>query len=83
MIGSNENGKPDDIPFKADLTLAATPTPTGRDLAGQPYRSPSSDTSFEVRLHEHWRPLFRLLYQLYGTRYDFFYHVERVLEDSG
>jgi amylosucrase len=34
---------------------------------------------FEVRLQEHWLPLFGLLYELYGTRYDFFYHLEQIL----
>ncbi len=30
-------------------------------------------------MDEHWRPLFRLLFQLYGSRYDFFFHLEQVL----
>ncbi|QDV69877.1 Amylosucrase [Rosistilla carotiformis] len=34
---------------------------------------------FEVRLTQHWRPLFRLLMQLYGTRYDFFFHLQQIL----
>jgi amylosucrase len=34
---------------------------------------------FRQRLEEHWPPLFDLLLQLYGSRYDFFYHLEQVL----
>lgn len=34
---------------------------------------------FEARLEEHWPRLFRLLRGLYGQRYDFFYHLERIL----
>lgn len=36
-------------------------------------------TQFEQRLAEHWQRLFRLLYELYGGRYDFFYHLEQIL----
>ena len=35
--------------------------------------------SFEARLAEHFPDLFRLLVGLYGGRYDFFYHLERIL----
>lgn len=35
--------------------------------------------SFEERLVEQWPRLFRLLRQLYGQRYDFFYHLEQIL----
>ena len=34
---------------------------------------------FEQRLQEHWVSLFELLYGLYGSRYDFFYHLEQIL----
>lgn len=34
---------------------------------------------FELRLQEHWLPLFVLLRELYGDRYDFFYHLEQIL----
>jgi len=35
--------------------------------------------SFEERLVQEWPRLFRLLRQLYGQRYDFFYHLEQIL----
>lgn len=31
---------------------------------------------FETRLRYRWEKLFRLLLQLYGWQYDFFYHLE-------
>jgi len=34
---------------------------------------------FESRLEEVWPRLFRLLLELYGDRYDFFYHLEQIL----
>ncbi|MFT5497263.1 MAG: amylosucrase, partial [Kiritimatiellia bacterium] len=33
----------------------------------------------EARLVEHWPRLFRLLHQLYGQHYDFFYYLENIL----
>ena len=34
---------------------------------------------FETRLIRHWSETFALLHELYGTRYDFFYHLEQIL----
>ncbi len=34
---------------------------------------------FEERLYAYWSKLFPLLRTLYGTRYDFFYHLEQIL----
>ena len=34
---------------------------------------------FEARLRRHWLTAFRLLHQLYGAHYDFFYHLEQLL----
>ena len=34
---------------------------------------------FEQRLRQHWERLFRVLLQLYGWQYDFFYHLEQIL----
>lgn len=33
----------------------------------------------DARLEEHWPRLFRLLYELYGQHYDFFYYIENIL----
>ena len=35
--------------------------------------------TFEPRLRREWERLFRLLVQLYGWQYDFFYHLEQIL----
>ncbi len=37
------------------------------------------EQTIESRLLEHWPRLFELLYQLYGTNYDFFYYLENIL----
>ncbi len=34
---------------------------------------------FLHRMQRHWPDLFAILLQLYGTRYDFFYHLEQIL----
>ncbi|GIV66314.1 MAG: amylosucrase [Bellilinea sp.] len=38
---------------------------------------------FESRLEQHFEDLFRILHHLYGTHYDFFYHLEELLEVLG
>lgn len=35
--------------------------------------------AFEKRLDSHWPRLFAILIRLYGSRYDFFYHLEQIL----
>tara|TARA_R110002111_G_scaffold262613_1_gene339521 strand:+ start:131457 stop:133424 length:1968 start_codon:yes stop_codon:yes gene_type:complete len=68
----------DEIDFKADLTLQRL-----QPQLEEVWRTSQIDDvrrhEFELRLSEHWRPLFGLLFQLYRSRYDFFYHVEQVL----
>lgn len=78
MIGSNKNGRPDDIQYKADQTLQRL-QPRLAEIWLRTGSSEARRHEFEVRLHEHWPALFELLYRLYGSRYDFFYHVEQVL----
>ncbi|HBN79028.1 MAG TPA: amylosucrase [Planctomycetaceae bacterium] len=41
--------------------------------------SPEEIRDFDERLTEIWPRLFRLLIELYGDRYDFFYHLEEIL----
>ncbi len=41
---------------------------------------PAAWTAFVARLRAHFPRLFRLLLHLYGAHYDFFYHLERILE---
>lgn len=78
MIGSNENGAPDEIRLKADLTLQRLQPRLDEFWHSRPIDDRKRH-DFEVRLREQWRSLFELLFQLYGARYDFFYHVEQVL----
>ncbi|NTW01547.1 MAG: amylosucrase, partial [Oscillochloris sp.] len=40
---------------------------------------PAAWRTFEARLMGEWERLFCLLLQLYGTEYDFFYHLEQIL----
>jgi len=40
---------------------------------------PGAWRAFEARLTREWGRLFGLLIQLYGTEYDFFYHLEQIL----
>ena len=86
MIGSMHSGgshngasqAPSGLRFEADLSLRRL---SPRLLAF--WESAGVEErlrhEFEVRLQEHWPRLFSLLYELYGTRYDFFYHLEQVL----
>lgn len=41
---------------------------------------PAAWAAYAARLHIHFPRLFRVLLRLYGGRYDFFYHLERILE---
>lgn len=41
---------------------------------------PDAWMTYAARLRVHFPRLFRLLLHLYGSRYDFFYHLERILE---
>jgi glycosidase len=36
-------------------------------------------TTFYARLESHFPTVFRLLYDIYGQRYDFFYHLEQIM----
>lgn len=37
---------------------------------------------FNLRLQQHWEELFGLLFRLYGSRYDFFFHLEEILRTA-
>ncbi|MFO7905968.1 MAG: amylosucrase [Pirellulaceae bacterium] len=78
MIRSNENQAARDIAFKADLTLQRL-QPRLEEVWHATQINEAKRHEFDVRLHHYWHSLFELLFQLYGSRYDFFYHVEQVL----
>ncbi len=78
MIGTSEIATADEIDFKADLTLTRL-APCLAEAWRSSRIDPARQGEFEQRLEVHWRPLFRVLLQLYGSRYDFYYHLERIL----
>jgi amylosucrase len=43
---------------------------------------PAAWDPFATRLREHFPRLFRLLLHLYGSHYDFFYHLEQILQTA-
>ena len=78
MTGSNDNGKPDDIRFQSNLTLRRL-EPRLLEVWERDGVDAAKRLEFNSRLDQHWEPLFRLLLELYGSRYDFFYHLEQLL----
>jgi amylosucrase len=78
MIGSNENGASNDIAVKADLTLDRL-RPRLDEVWRTSQITDEKRHEFEVRLNEQWRGLFELLFKLYSSRYDFFFHVEQIV----
>lgn len=78
MIGSIDRRAPEELTYKADQTLRRL-LPRLDPIWIETETSERKQREFLDRLNVHWYPLFDLLYQLYGHRYDFFYHVEQVL----
>lgn len=77
MIVPNNPASIRDLDFEAELTLQRI---LPRVLAFWP-ETPVSDPGFQEfqsRLTENWQSLFRHLYELYGNRYDFFYHIQEI-----
>jgi len=64
--------------FEAELSLQRL-QPKLRQFWDAEDAASEIQAEFEQRLHEHWAPLFCLLHELYGSRYDFFYHLEQIL----
>jgi len=82
MIGSSDSDAAgESIAIKADLTLKRI-QPRLLEIWAETGIEESKRHEFELRLRQHWRALFRLLYVLYHDRYDFFYHVQQVLETA-
>lgn len=86
MIGSNPQlkanngavGTPSTLRFEAELSLRRLQPRL--DAVWESHEvQPLLRSEFETRLHEHWYPLFEILHELYGARYDFFYHLEQIL----
>ena len=77
MVSINSNDR-DDIQHKADLTLRRL-LPRIEEVWHAEQIDDVGRRDFEGRLRRHWLRLFKLLFQLYGSRYDFFYHLEQIL----
>ncbi|MCA9262413.1 MAG: alpha-glucosidase C-terminal domain-containing protein [Planctomycetales bacterium] len=78
MTGSNRKGSPHDLHFKSELSLERL-RPRLDDFWNSINVDDTSKRRFHQRLDEHWHALFALFYELYGTRYDYFYHLEQLL----
>jgi len=84
MIRSNNNGSsgsvipPDALQFEADLSLQRL-SPKLESFWEFEDVPATLRKEFEHRLQAYWRELFDVLFDLYGDRYDFFYHLEQIL----
>ena len=67
-----------ELDFHADLTLRRL-RPRLDEIWKETLIGDGKRQEFEHRLHELWRPLFAVLLQLYGDRFDFHYHAEQIL----
>lgn len=77
MTGMNNDGLGGDIAFEAQLSLQRI-LPRIESV----WQAETDDQlrhEFLHRLQSYWPDLFALLFQLYGARYDFFYHLEQIL----
>lgn len=81
MTVVNEPESIRDLEFEAELTLSRL---LPRVLSNWDDESLESESCvvFQRRLEKHWRLLFHSLYQLYGNRYDFFYHLEEIVKTA-
>ncbi|MCU0508530.1 MAG: alpha-amylase family protein, partial [Anaerolineae bacterium] len=68
-----------DIRKEGRLTLARILPRLRTEFAGAP---PEEWGAIEARLEAQFERLFGLLHHLYGSRYDFFYHLEQILETA-
>lgn len=63
--------------FEAQLSLQRL-QPVLEDLWAKHATPPAVAAEFQERLEDYWLELFTLLFELYGERYDFFYHLEQI-----
>ncbi len=85
MIRSNLNGSngenlpmSDALKFEADLSLKRLLPRLVEFWETEKVQLPLRE-QFEHRLEHYWHELFSELLELYGSRYDFFYHLEQIL----
>ncbi|MFW5937098.1 MAG: alpha-amylase family protein, partial [Desulfosalsimonas sp.] len=73
------NGSRDWIPRHAEKTLERLLPRVRTAMAPYDEKYERLWQGFEHRLRLYWERLFRVLVQLYGWQYDFFYHLEQIL----
>ncbi|MEZ6115673.1 MAG: alpha-amylase family glycosyl hydrolase [Pirellulaceae bacterium] len=78
MIGTTKNGRLDELQYCAQLSLQRL-TPRIDQKWEDSNTAQDVRDAFWRRLEANWSSFFGLLHQLYGTRYDFFYHLEQIL----
>ena len=78
MIPSNDKSSIADLSFKAELTLKRL-QPQLDSFWQSTNESVDAIDEFNERLAKNWPRLFSLLLQLYGDRYDFYFHAQQVL----
>lgn len=78
MIKSTNNAE---FAFEAQLSLQRL-TPGLQDLWIRTKTSSDLASEFQERLEDYWLELFTLLFELYGDRYDFFYHLEQITQTA-
>lgn len=88
MIGSSSPFlSEEDIRFEAELALSRLlPRASGtvaRAIGQHSLKSERAWDDFLQRVQTHWPRLFALLFELYGRRHDFYFHLEQVLVTLG
>lgn len=78
MIVPNQPESIRDLQFEAELTLKRI-LPRVLEAWNIDGVDESDLLQFQKRLEAHWQDLFRLLFELYGHRYDFFYHLQEII----
>ena len=77
MTGMNNDGQIGDISFEAQLSLQRILPRL--ESVWEAETDSHLQHEFLLRVQRHWPDLFAILLQLYGSRYDFFYHAEQIL----
>ena len=69
-----------EVQHKAQRTLERLMPRIDADYAPYAQKNPQAWGQFHARLKQHFPRLFGILLHLYGNQYDFFYHVEALLD---
>ncbi|QDT31213.1 alpha-amylase family glycosyl hydrolase [Thalassoglobus polymorphus] len=77
MTISNNVPGIEDLKLEAELSLQRI-WPRVCSIWEQAGHEPADRRAFEERFRNSWPRIFDLAYRLYGTRYDFFYHLEDI-----